>query len=579
VLGAYALTVLTLMGIWSIVALGLNIITGYAGQFNLGIGVYMGTGAYATAMLTTGAGFDFWLALPCALAVSATMGFLTGLPALRVREDALAVLTIGLVFVFESLLVYLPYFGGPVGIGRIPPAAINGSPLGKEAYLALVLVTLLLVIAVTLYLKRAWIGLAWASIRESELAANVIGIHPARFKLYAFAVGATFAGLGGVLYAHFIRYITPYDFGFLTSIYVLTMIVFGGIGTIRGAVLGACVLTLLPELFRFVQDYRNLIYGATLIALMLYEPRGVLGDGSFVWRWVLAQWARLGLAGRKPATPASPAIAGTGTARCTKSGAEASRMRSQESLLQTRDLSRRFGGLVAVNGVSIEVFPREIFGVIGPNGAGKTTFFNLLSGIISCSSGEIRFKEGGIGDLAPHRIARLGIGRTFQIVRPFGQLNVIDNVLAGLGSRYCTRFVDALGLHGRKSFREEARAILAQTNLAEYENETACNLPLGLLRRLEIARALGLRPDLILLDESFSGLSHREAQSLLDLVRSLRAGGMTIILIEHNVQITMQVCDRVAVLDRGVKIAEGTPREIQNDATVIAAYLGEQADA
>ena len=578
-LGAYALTVLTLMGIWSIVALGLNIITGYAGQFNLGIGVYMGTGAYATAMLTTGAGFDFWLALPCALAVSATMGFLTGLPALRVREDALAVLTIGLVFVFKSLLVYLPYFGGPVGIGRIPPAAINGSPLGKEAYLALVLVTLLLVIAVTLYLKRAWIGLAWASIRESELAANVIGIHPARFKLYAFAVGATFAGLGGVLYAHFIRYITPYDFGFLTSIYVLTMIVFGGIGTIRGAVLGACVLTLLPELFRFVQDYRNLIYGATLIALMLYEPRGVLGDGSFVWRWVLAQWARLGLAGRKPATRASPAIAGTGTARCTKSGAEASRMRSQESLLQTRDLSRRFGGLVAVNGVSIEVFPREIFGVMGPNGAGKTTFFNLLSGIISCSSGEIRFKEGGIGDLAPHRIARLGIGRTFQIVRPFGQLNVIDNVLAGLGSRYCTRFVDALGLHGRKSFREEARAILAQTNLAEYENETACNLPLGLLRRLEIARALGLRPDLILLDESFSGLSHREAQSLLDLVRSLRAGGMTIILIEHNVQITMQVCDRVAVLDRGVKIAEGTPREIQNDATVIAAYLGEQADA
>ncbi|HKN08376.1 MAG TPA: branched-chain amino acid ABC transporter ATP-binding protein/permease, partial [Pseudomonadota bacterium] len=541
-LGAYALTVLTLMGIWSIVALGLNIITGYAGQFNLGIGVYMGTGAYATAMLTTGAGFDFWLALPCALAVSATMGFLTGLPALRVREDALAVLTIGLVFVFESLLVYLPYFGGPVGIGRIPPATISGSPLGKEAYLALVLVALLLVIAVTLYLKRAWIGLAWASIRESELAANVIGIHPARFKLYAFAVGATFAGLGGVLYAHFIRYITPYDFGFLTSIYVLTMIVFGGVGTIRGAVLGACVLTLLPELFRFVQDYRNLIYGATLIALMLYEPRGVLGDGSFVWRWVLAQWApaRLALASRKPATRASPAIAGAGTGRCTKSGAEASRMRSQASLLQTRDLTRRFGGLVAVNGVSIEVFPREIFGVIGPNGAGKTTFFNLLSGIISCSSGEIRFKEGGIGDLAPHRIARLGIGRTFQIVRPFGELSVMDNVFAGLGSRYCTGFVDALGLHSRKSFREEARAILAQANLGEYENETACNLPLGLLRRLEIARALGLRPDLILLDESFSGLSHREAQSLLDLVRSLRAGGMTIILIEHNMQITMQ---------------------------------------
>jgi branched-chain amino acid transport system permease protein len=226
VLGAYAVTVLTLMGIWSIVALGLNVITGYAGQFNLGIGVYMGTGAYTAAMLTTGAGLDVWLALLCALAASAMMGFLTGLPALRVREDSLAVFTIGLVFVFESLLIYLPYFGGPVGIGRIPSVAINGIPLGKEGYLALVLAALAIIIAATLYLKRAWIGLAWASIRENELATNVIGIHPARFKLYAFTVGATFAGLGGVLYAHFIHYVTPYDFGFLPSIYVLVMIVF-----------------------------------------------------------------------------------------------------------------------------------------------------------------------------------------------------------------------------------------------------------------------------------------------------------------------------------------------------------------
>jgi branched-chain amino acid transport system permease protein len=582
VLGAYALTVLTLMGIWSIVALGLNVITGYAGQFNLGIGVYMGTGAYASAMLTTGAGLDFWLALPCALAASAMVGLLTGLPALRVREDALAVLTIGLVFVFESLLVYLPYFGGPVGIGRIPPATFNGLPLGKDGYLALVLIALALVIAATLYLKRAWIGLAWASIRESELAANVIGIHPARFKLYAFTIGAAFAGLGGVLYAHFIRYITPYDFGFLTSIYVLTMIVFGGIGTIRGAVLGACMLTLLPELFRFVQDYRNLIYGATLIALMLYEPRGLLGDGSLVWRWMVTQWrrARNAAAGGKAAAGAVPALADIAPgAQCTKIQEGRVLPRPQASLLQTRDLTRSFGGLVAVNKVSIEVFPREIFGVIGPNGAGKTTFFNLLSGTIPCSSGEIRFKDADIHALSPYRIARRGIGRTFQIVRPFAQLSVMDNVLAGLGSRYCTRFIDALGLHSRKSFRAEARSILARTNLGEYEDETAGNLPLGLLRRLEIARTLGLRPDLILLDESFSGLSHREAQSLLDLVRSLRAAGATIILIEHNMQITMQVCDRVAVLDGGVKIAEGAPREIQNDAAVIAAYLGDEADA
>jgi branched-chain amino acid transport system permease protein len=579
VLGAYAVTVLTLMGIWSIVALGLNVITGYAGQFNLGIGVYMGTGAYTAAMLTTSAGLDVWLALPCALAASATMGFLTGLPALRVREDSLAVFTIGLVFVFESLLIYLPYFGGPVGIGRIPSVAINGVSLGKEGYLALVLAAVAIIIAATLYLKRAWIGLAWASIRENELATNVIGIHPARFKLYAFTVGATFAGLGGALYAHFIHYVTPYDFGFLPSIYVLVMIVFGGIGTIRGAVFGACFLTLLPELFRFVQDYRNLIYGATLIALILYEPRGVLGDGSYVWRLILAAWryVRTVFAGVSPAIYDKPAAAVRKEVEQTLAGHLASS--AQDSLLQTRDLTRRFGGLIAVNAVNIDVFPREIFGVIGPNGAGKTTFFNLLSGTTSCTGGKIKFKNHDIQGFSPYRIARLGIGRTFQIVRPFGELSVIDNVLVGLGSRFCAGFVGALGLHNRKSFRDEARAILAQTRLGDYEDEVARNLPLGLLRRLEIARALGLRPDLILLDESFSGLSHNEALSLLDLIHSLREAGMTIILIEHNMQITMKICDRIAVLDRGMKIAEGTPAEIRNNTAVITAYLGSDGHA
>ncbi len=578
-LGAYALTVLTLMGIWSIVALGLNIITGYAGQLNLGIGVYMGTGAYAAAMLTTGAGLDPWLALPCALAASAAMGFVTGLPALRVRDDALAVFTIGLVFVFELLLVYLPYFGGPVGIGRIPHLSIDGASLGKEGYLALVLAALVLVIAITLYLKRAWLGLAWESIRENELATTIIGIHPARFKLYAFTVGAAIAGLGGVLYAHFIHYVTPYDFGFLPSIYVLVMIVFGGMGTIRGAVLGASLLTLLPELFRFVQDYRNLVYGATLIVMILYEPRGMLGEGSRVWRLMAAAWSRLrgALRVRTPPPRASAALLSTLTLAPARIDQPASS--DQQALLQTRGLTRRFGGLVAVSGVSIDVNAREIFGVIGPNGAGKTTFFNLLSGTIACSAGEITFKDQDLHRLPPYRIARLGIGRTFQIVRPFAELTVMNNVLAGIGARFCTGFFGALGLYHRKSFRDEARSILQRTGLDDHAHEVARNLPLGLLRRLEIARALALRPQLILLDELFSGLSHREALSLLDLIRGLRDAGVTIILIEHNMQITMKICDRIAVLDRGVKIAEGTPAEIQKNAAVVAAYLGSDTHA
>lgn len=243
-------------------------------------------------------------------------------------------------------------------------------------------------------------------------------------------------------------------------------------------------------------------------------------------------------------------------------------------MLQIRNLTRRFGGLVAVNDVSLDVSANEIFGVIGPNGAGKTTFFNLLSGAIRCSSGEIVFKGTRSEALPPHKIARLGIGRTFQIVRPFGELTVLENVLSGLGVRYCSNFFRSLGRSSGKQHRAAAREILHRTNLERYEDEIAGNLPLGLLRRLEIARALALRPDLLLLDESFSGLSHMEIQPLAEMVRSLRNDGIAVILIEHNMQVTMNLCERVAVLEHGCKIADGTPDQIRSDERVIAAYLG-----
>jgi branched-chain amino acid transport system permease protein len=216
------------------------------------------------------------------------MGCIAGLPSLRVREDALAVMSIGLVFVFESLLIYLPYFGGPVGIGKIPPPFVGGEPISKLGYLLLVIGAVIVVSISLRFLIRSWIGLAWESLREDELAAQITGVYPPRFKLYAYVIGATYAGLGGVLYAHFINYITPYDFGFLPSIYVLVMVVFGGLGTIRGALFGAALLTALPEFFRFVQDYRNLIYGGLLVLMMFFEPKGLLGDGSRVWRSVKA---------------------------------------------------------------------------------------------------------------------------------------------------------------------------------------------------------------------------------------------------------------------------------------------------
>ncbi len=243
-------------------------------------------------------------------------------------------------------------------------------------------------------------------------------------------------------------------------------------------------------------------------------------------------------------------------------------------ILTTRGLTKRFGGLVAVNALDLDVGPREIVGVLGPNGAGKTTVFNLLGGVYPCSAGEITFAGHSIQNRRPFEIARLGLGRTFQIVRPFADLTVLQNVLAAIGARFCSGWLSMLAQYRRSAYLDEGRRLLALTEIVGWENERARNLPLGLLRRLEIARALALRPRLLLLDESFSGLSHKELESQIDLVRRLRDDGMSVLLIEHNMREAMRLCDRIDVLDHGAKIAEGSPRQIQDDPRVVTAYLG-----
>jgi len=280
----YVYTVATLLGIYCILTLGLNTITGLAGQISLGHAAFLGIGAYTSALLTVQHGWDFWPALVAAVAVTATAGALVGAAAIRVREDFLAITTMGVNFVVVAVFLYFPFFGGAFGIGGIPAPSWPGGPLGKPGFFLLVLAGVLLALGVNLQLLRSWVGLAFLATREDEDAARAAGVNVRRFKIVAFTVGTALAGLAGSFYAHFLGFISPEDFGFTFSITILCMLVFGGIGTNRGALLGAVVLGVLPELFRPLADYRMLTYGAILLLMMRWAPHGLLGDESVLWR-------------------------------------------------------------------------------------------------------------------------------------------------------------------------------------------------------------------------------------------------------------------------------------------------------
>lgn len=280
----YAVTVATLVGITAILTLGLNTITGLAGQISLGHAAFFGVGAYASALLTAAHGWSFWAAVPVGVLAAATAGALTGLAAIRVREDFLAITTMGVNFVAVAVFLYFPLFGGALGLGPIPFPTWLGAPLTKPAFLGVVLGGVGLALGANLWLGRSWAGLALRAVREDEVAAAAAGVDVRGFKVLAFTLGTALAGLAGVLYAHFMGFISAGDFGFPLSITVLCMLVLGGIGTNRGAVLGAVLLGVAPEVFRPLADYRFLVYGALLLLLVRYQPEGLLGEGSALWR-------------------------------------------------------------------------------------------------------------------------------------------------------------------------------------------------------------------------------------------------------------------------------------------------------
>ncbi|CCD84203.1 Putative ABC tranpsorter, permease protein (N-ter) and ATP-binding protein (C-ter); putative branched-chain amino acid transport protein [Bradyrhizobium sp. ORS 285] len=556
------------IGLSALVAMGLVLLTGVGGLTSFGQAAFVGFGAYTTAVLSANYGVSPWLTLPLSLLVSGLAAVLLGLVTVRLSGHYLPLGTLawglGLYYLFSKLA----FLGRNDGISGIPPLSIGSLRMldpGTIYYAiwAAVLISALL----TMNLLDSRTGRAIRALRRGHIAAEAFGVYSPRAKLLVFIYAAVLAGLSGWLYAHFARAVNPTPFGAQAGIEYLFVAVVGGAGYVWGGVLGAAIVVILKEV---LQSYlplllhgegqlETIVFGILLVTLLQLAPTGL-------WPWLTARLPFKPVAKKPDTSLELPA-----------------RVRSSSApnvLLQVDNARKQFGGVVAVNNVSFDVQAREIVALIGPNGAGKSTTFNLITGVLPPTSGNISVLGKAVGNAPPQDVVKLGISRTFQHVKLVPDMTVLENVAIGAHLRGHSGALSSMFRLDRadeaKLLAEAARQI-ERVGLGDQMHQLAGSLSLGQQRIVEIARALCVDPMLLLLDEPAAGLRHMEKQRLGALLRELRAGGMSVLLVEHDMGFVMDLADRIVVLDFGTKIAEGTPAAIKTNPEVIKAYLGAAA--
>jgi len=575
----YWLNLVNLAISFSIACLGLNIVLGYGGQLSLAQAAFWGVGAYTSAVLTVTLGVSVWVGMIAAFLVAALFGVLLGIPTLKLSGHYLAMATIGFGIILQLILINVIWLtGGSDGIPKIPSPSIGPYELkdpGTFFYVAAV--SLILLTWASIRLKNSRVGRAFMAIRENEMAAETAGVDTTYFKIMAFALSAGYGGFGGWVFAHSgSHYISPDTFSFDQSVMLLAMAVLGGNGSAVGAIVGATLLTLVPEVLRFLKDYYMMVYAAGIVAVMIFMPSGIAG---LVRGWAVSQrlrnwWASGSAAARQVAATTQEAdpIAASLAPSVSGGGSDA-------ALLAVRGLAKHFGGLKAVDGVDMEVRLGAIQALIGPNGSGKTTILNMLSGLYVPTAGEIVLNGTPVTGRKPHVITKHGVARTFQNIRLFGELSVLENVLIGQHSRSRAGLVGSVLQPSSQqseeaAMRRKALETLAFVGLRGKEFAEAKSLPYGQQRLLELARALVSDPKLLLLDEPAAGLNSAETETLVELLFQIRDHGVTILLVEHDMSLVMNVSDHITVLNFGKKIAEGPVETIEKNQEVIDAYLG-----